>query len=206
MAKAVKILLSGLAGGIVMFLWGFVAHGLSPLGTAGMRYLGPNEDAVIALLRDRVHEPGLYPFPFADPSLSGKAMEDARTTMAEKNRSGPHGLMIIDPVGKEVMTPDMLVTEFVTNVVTALLVACLIAQASVTSFAGRIKFAATIGLVAGIAVNVPHWNWYGFPTAFTLAEILEHVVGIGFVGVVTALILGKGAPLPTASESIEHKE
>ena len=189
-----KILLTGIAGGVAMFFWGFVAHAQLPLGTAGMRYLGNSEDAVIAALRDHVKEPGLYLFPFMDTSLSGKEAEAAKKVGEEKTRSGPHGLIIVDLKGTEMLTPGMLGTEFVTNVITSLLAAFLLTQAtSLTSLGARVGFVALVGLVAGIAVNVPHWNWYGFPTAFTLAEMFEHVVGFCLVGVVAALILKPSA-------------
>ena len=93
------------------------------------------------------------------------------------------------------MTPGMLATEFATNVVTSLLAAFLLSQAtSLTGFGARVGFVTLVGLAAGIAVNVPHWNWYGFPIVFTLAEILEHIVGFCLVGVIAALILKPGAP------------
>ena len=54
-------------------------------------------------------------------------------------------------------------------------------------------FVALVGLVAGIGVNVPQWNWYRFPTAFTSANLVEHVVGFALVGVVAALIMKPAA-------------
>jgi hypothetical protein len=38
-------------------------------------------------------------------------------------------------------------------------------------------------------VNVPYWNWYEFPARFTLAEMLEHVVGFGAAGLVIAALI-----------------
>jgi hypothetical protein len=202
MSATVKLLLTGIAGGVAMFFWGYVAHGLSPLGTAGMHYLGAAEDEIMNLLREHAREPGIYPFPFFNTTLSGKAAEDAMKVADEKHRRGPHGLIIVDPIGREMLTPGMLVTEFVTNVVTSLLAAVLLSQATgLTSFGSRVAFVATIGLVAGIAVNIPHWNWYSFPLTFTLAEILEHFVGFTLVGVVAALIMPKGTLVPATRES-----
>jgi hypothetical protein len=89
------------------------------------------------------------------------------------------------------MTGGQLVIELTTNVLSSFIAAVLVHMTlgSVRSFFKRALFVAVIGLSAGIAVNVPHWNWYGFPAAFTLGEIVEHVVGFGIVGLVLAAIL-----------------
>ena len=99
------------------------------------------------------------------------------------------------------MTTGQLVTEFITNVVSSLIAAFLVSQTlgSLAPFGKRMLFLTAIGLSAGIAVNVPHWNWYGFPTAFTLAEIFEHIVGFGLVGAVVAAIMRPVASAASAA-------
>jgi hypothetical protein len=109
-------------------------------------------------------------------------------------KTSPHGLLLFYPPGGAALTGTQLLTEFVTNVVSSFLAAILVCQTlhSLRSFVKRVLFVATIGLSAGIAVNVPYWNWYGFPGTFTAAEIVEHVVGYGVVGLVIALIIKPG--------------
>jgi hypothetical protein len=50
-------------------------------------------------------------------------------------------------------------------------------------------------------VNVPQWNWYRFPTAFTLAQLVEHVVGFLLVGVAAALIMKPQSAAATAAQT-----
>lgn len=186
----VKMLLTGLAGGIVLFFWGFVAHEVLPLGTTGMKYLGNGEDRVIATMRDQIKEPGLYPFPFWDPSLPKDQHAEARKKADEKTKSGPHGLLFVDPKGSNRTLAGYLVVEFITNVFTALLAAYLLSQApGLTRFGSRVLFVALLGLIAGVAVNIPQWNWYYFPTEFTIAAVVEHVIGFALIGVAAALIM-----------------
>jgi hypothetical protein len=184
-----RIVITGIVGGLLVFFWGFLAHAVLPLGAAGMTYLGdPFEDAVIAAVREHVKEPGLYLFPFINMAAADQAAEQKRA--GDKSRAGPRGILLANPKGGEMMTPDMLAIEFATNVVTALLVAFALSMATgLTNFVSRVGFAALLGLVAGIAVNVPHRNWYGFPASFTLAAILEHVVGFALVGLAAAFIM-----------------
>ena len=195
----VRILLTGLAGGVLLFFWGFVAHEVVPLGTTDMKHLGDREDAVIATMRDQIKVPGLYAFPFWDTSLPKDQQEASRKKADEKNHSGPHGLLFVDPKGNTRTLPGYLVVEFITNVITALLAAFLLSQASgLTSFGSRVMFVALLGLIAGIAVNVPQWNWYYFPTGFTIAALVEHVVGFALVGVAAALIMKPKAAAASA--------
>jgi hypothetical protein len=46
---------------------------------------------------------------------------------------------------------------------------------------------------------VPYWNWYGFPTDFTLAQIVENTVGWFLAGLVLALIVRPSSPKATPS-------
>jgi hypothetical protein len=180
---------AGLVGGVVLFFWGFLTHAVLPTGTAGMKYLGDSEDAVIAAVRANIKEPGLYPFPFLDTSAPAEQQKTAQERVAEKHRAGPRGLMIVNPEGGEMMTPANLIIEFATNVCTWLLVGLLLSKTSLSRLGCRIGFAALSGLLVAVTASIPHWNWYGFPTAFTLAEGLGHVGGLALVGVAAALII-----------------
>ncbi len=55
MAK--RIILSGILGGIVLFLWQSVSHLALTLGEVGIKRVG-NEEAVIAALRENIQQPG----------------------------------------------------------------------------------------------------------------------------------------------------
>ena len=191
-----RILLAGLAGGVVMFFWGFVSHMLLPLGDAGISYL-TYQDEILPSISKRISKPGLYMFPWPEnpPGTPAPENDESMKQAEEMHKTMPHGLLIYNPpAGPYSMTPH-LITEFATNVVSALIAAVLVCMAigSLDSFVKRVLFVAAIGLSAGIAVNVPYWNWYEFPTSFTLAQIVEHVVGFTLVGAVIAAIIKPAA-------------
>jgi hypothetical protein len=194
-----RVIIAGVLGGVAIFLWGFVSHMLLPLGEAGIRGL-PYEDKVLPAISASVKEPGLYLFPWPE-SPPGKPMPMSQQTQQaaeELYKTAPHGLLLFYPPGGTMLSSAQLLAEFATNCASALLAAALVSAlvASLRSFVARVLFVTLIGLSAGIAVNVPHWNWYGFPAAFTLAEILEHVVGFGVAGVVIAAVI---RPAPSAA-------
>ena len=184
--------MAGLAGGVAIFLWGFVAHMLLPLGQAGMRAL-PFQDKVLPALSASVKEPGLYifPWPESSPGTPMPVNQQAQQAAAELYKTAPSGLLLFHPPPATMLTGGMLFTEFATNCANSLIAAGLVAFVinSLRAYIARVLFVTMIGLSAGIAVNVPHWNWYGFPSAFTLAEIVEHVVGFAVAGLVIAALI-----------------
>jgi hypothetical protein len=187
-----RIIVAGVAGGVGIFLWGFVAHMLLPLGEAGIHAL-PHQDKVLPVLSASVKEPGLYifPWPEASPGTPMPANQEAQKTAAELYKTSPHGLLLFHPPPAAMLSGGQLFTEFATNCVTALLAAALVSLvvSVLRSYGARVLFVTMIGVIAAIAVNVPYWNWYEFPSAFTLAEMIEHIVGFVVAGLVIAVII-----------------
>ena len=192
MAK--RVVLAGILGGIVMFLWGGLWHDQLPTAFAGLRSL-PNEQAVVAALKTNVPEAGMYLFPgFGVPDSAPFADKKAAMQNLEKNPpAGPQGFLIYEPVGTG-LSPKMLVTEGTTNIVQALLVAFLVAQTGLRRFASRLGFAFVLGLLAAITTNISLWNFYRFPTPWIEAQIAFLIVGYFLVGVVVAAIVKNSAP------------
>jgi hypothetical protein len=48
-----------------------------------------------------------------------------------------------------------------------------------------------VGVAASITTNVSYWNWYGFPTNYSLAYSLIQLVGYVVAGFVIAAIIPK---------------
>jgi hypothetical protein len=189
----IKILLGGVVGGLVLFFWGFVSHMLLPLGEMGLRTI-PNEDDLNAAIKKDVREPGLYFVPGWDMSKS-QSQEEMQAHM-DKVSKGPYGYMVIYPNGRDPSLGKRLPIELGTNVVCALLAAILVTQLR-PGFIGRVTCVALFGILASIMTLVPYWNWYGFPSDFTLAQIVHHTVGWFLAGLVLALIVRPAPPKAT---------
>jgi hypothetical protein len=187
-----RILIGGVVAGIVIFFWGFVAHMLLPLGELGLRSI-PKEEDLTAAIKKEVREPGLYLVPGRDmsKSLSQEEME----AYTAKFTKGPYGFMVIYPDGRDVSISKRLPIELGTNVVCALLAAILVSQLR-PGFSVRVASVTLVGILASIMTLVPYWNWYGFPTDFTLAQIVEKTVGWLLAGIVLALIVRPSPKAP----------
>jgi len=182
-----RILIAALLGAIAMFAWTSVAHMMTPLGSMGFSHM-PNETAVLDTMDKSIGDhPGLYFFPWVNPS-DPKAMEQS----AALEKIHPSGLLLYRPANKGMdgMPPSMLATEFAKQFVEAL-IAAWIASMIVGGFGAR--FGAVFGLfvATSIATNVSYWNWYGFPTDYTIAQIVMELVSGIVAGAAIAWWLGR---------------
>ena len=191
-----KILLTAILGGIVMFIWTSIAHMALPLGEAGIREI-PNESAVVSAMHSNIGEQtGLYifPGPGVGKNASREEKNEAMKHMAEKMAANPSGILMYHAPGRPFAIGKLLGIEFGTELLEAILVVFLLAQTRIVSFAGRVGFVLVVGILAAITTNVSYWNWYGFPGAYTASYMLIQIIGFLLVGVVAVLLLPKRAP------------
>jgi len=190
-----KILLAGILGGIVMFIWTSIAHMALPLGEAGLGEI-PNESAVLSAMQSNIGEQtGLYIFPGRGLGKNATRQEkqEAMKHMGEKIATNPSGILMYHAPGRPLSLGKLLGVEFATELLEAILVVFLLAQTRIASFAGRVGFVLAAGILAAIATNVSYWNWHGFPCVYTASYMLIQIVGFLCVGIVAALVLRKAA-------------
>jgi hypothetical protein len=179
-----RIVIAGIVGGIAMFVWTSIAHVALPLGQVGFSQI-PNEKPVLSAMQDSIgSRPGLYFFPWTDMKSS-----DAMAQAEAKMKVNPSGLLVYHPPGASGMTAQMLIIEFVKEVVVSLIAAILLAQTLLASYAGRVGFVALTGLAAGLTTNVSYWNWYGFPADYTIAYAGIDITGYVVAGLAIAALL-----------------
>ncbi len=191
-----RIFFAGILGGIVMFIWNWIGHDVLPLGRTGVSEL-PNQQTIRDALAANLTADGFYlfPMPKLDPNATGKekraAMEQAMKEMA----SGPSGLLVYHPT-RQFVFGKLLAIEFGAEVIEALLIAWLLAQTGIASFAGRVGFVIVAGILAAMATNVSYWNFYGFPGAYTAAYMSIQLIGFLCAGIVAAILLRRSPATP----------
>ncbi len=186
-----KILLVGILGGIVMFIWTSTAHMALPLGEAGISEI-PNESTVLSAMQSNIGtDAGLYIFPGLGVSKTATREEknQAMKGMQQRIAANPSGILMYHPPGRQFAFGKSLAIEFGTEVLESILVVFLLAQTRIGSFTGRVGFALVAGILAAITTNVSYWNWYGFPAVYTASYVLIQVVGFFLVGIVAGIIL-----------------
>lgn len=185
-----RIFVAGIIGGIVMFIWNFIAHDILPLGHTGMRQV-PNESAVVDALRTNMEDNhGMFVFPWVDPKGSS---EDRKAAM-DKIATSPSGLLVYHPQ-RPINFARMIGIELITEILEAILVVFLLSSTRLLTAGSRILFVTIAGVIAAMVTNVPYWNFWGFPKSYTLALMCIQIVGFFIVGVVSAFILRNRDPV-----------
>jgi hypothetical protein len=166
-----RILIAGILGGIAMYIWSSLAHGVLPLGRVGVSTL-PNEAAVVATLKTNLGDKaGLYEFP-ADMNA----------------KTGPGGTLVYHTDVTQ-MGPSTLGSEAVVEIAESILAAVLLSFAALSTYIGRVGFVSLVGLTAQLATNPSYMIWYKYPADYTCAYMLIGLVGYLVAGLVIAAVL-----------------
>ena len=142
----------------------------------------PNEQGILAAMQSGLgSNAGLYLF----PAVGAEGMNGYQSKL-DRN---PSGLLMYHPAGAKALAPSQLITEFLTEVLEAILAAFLLSQTRLTGFGARVGFVTLVGIVAAMTTNVPYWNWYGFPGSYTAAYMFTQIVDYLLVGLVVSALL-----------------
>lgn len=183
--RGMRVVVAGVVGGIVMFMWGFVSHMVLPFGEMGVENL-PDEAVLMPVMKTSIHHRGFYFF----PGMESNANEAEQKAWGDKYAAGPRGVLIYDPEpGVVAMDAKMLGIELGSNVVAALLAAVVLAM--VSGGIGRRAIAGSmLGLISFTSIDVSYWNWYRFPDKMIQGEFCVEVIGWVITGLAIALVLG----------------
>jgi hypothetical protein len=181
----VRLVLAAVLGGLLMFVWGAVAHMVLPFEREAMKPI-PNEAAVLSTLGSNLSAPGMYYFPWTD--MSGKATPEQQKAWQAQIASGPSGLLIYKPNSAEAMSPRQLLSEFLSNVLAAFFGALLLIQLP-GGFGRRALSMAAIGIAAWLSISVSQWTWFNFPTSFLIGDLADQFGGWLLAGIGMAVML-----------------
>jgi hypothetical protein len=183
-----RIFIAGLLGGLVMFIWGALAHMALPLGEMGMAQT-KNEEAVLAVLKDNMPQQGVY----IVPGLSTAQMSDESAVAAYKVKAvtQPNAFVVYQPQGRDgTQMGQNLLHEYICNTLAALFAAFILSLGAFT-FSKRVVLSVGLGVFSWLTVSAPYWNWYRFPQDFSLANLAMLVIGWLLAGCAMAWWLGR---------------
>lgn len=182
-----RVLVAGLIGGIVIFAWGVAAHMALGLGNVGIR-MPANEDVVLNSLPEGLgHQPGVYILPSLDPKRMGD--EAVVKAYSAKAATSPYAWVVYLPQGEDMMQMGPQIgRQWASDTLAALALAFVLGLAGV-GFRRRVALAAAV--FAWLGTTLPYWNWYRFPLDFTLAALVEQLVGWLLAGAAMAWWLGR---------------
>jgi hypothetical protein len=184
-----KIILAGILGGIVVFIWSAISHMLLPIGDMGIKTIPSTEDAVLSVMKSNIQEPGFYFIPGFDMSRTPTDAEYA--AVQAKYETGPTAVLIYHPTGQKMMTPGQLIGEAIFNIFCGFIAAFIISKTA-ASLITRGVMVMLMGLFGWLSISASHWNWYRFPGNFIIGEGLDQVIGWLIGGLLIAWILQRG--------------
>lgn len=184
-----RVLVAGLIGGILMFLWGVVAHMALGLGNVGLKQPA-SESVVLSTLHEGLGDKaGVYILPSLDP----KKMGDAAEVIAYQQQAirSPYAWVVYLPQGDDMtrMGPQI-GRQWASDTLSALALAFVMGLAGL-GFRRRLALAAVAVAFAWLSTMVPYWNWYRFPLNFTWAALIEQLIGWLIAGAAMAWWLGR---------------
>ena len=185
-----RILIAALIGGTLVWVWGAVAHMALPIGEMGFRTADEQHAALNALQGSTRSGPGVYMLPGLAPEQWGD--EEAVAAFVEEYAGSPYAFVVFRPEGNPghlSMAPN-LVRHWISSVLAAGIISWVLSLGAF-GFGQRVLIAGGLGLFAWLAVNVPQWNWYLFPTDFTIGAALDQVIGWLIAGCGMAWWLGR---------------
>ena len=182
-----KIALGGVLGGLALFVWGMVSHMALGLTDSSVKSL-PNEAAIVKTLQESVKAPALYLFPAAGMDGPRDQQEAAMRAWAEAYRRGPRGLLIYEPTGGNPSMAALLLTQLGIAVLVCLIASWVLSQAApaLPRYGNRVCLVSALGLLASVFVDAPYWNWYSFPSHYTLMALVDRTIGMTVAGLVIA--------------------
>lgn len=184
-----RILLAALIGGIVMFIWGVIAHMALGLGNPGL-HAPAHEDAVLSTLHEGLGaEPGVYMLPWLGPDQMGD--EAAVQAYRQKAATSPYAWIVYLPQARDgTQMGAQIAVQWISDTLAALALTLILALAPL-GFRQRLGVALAAAVFAWLSTMVPYWNWYHFPLSLTLAALVEQVIGWLLAGAAIAWWLGR---------------
>ncbi len=77
--------------------------------------------------------------------------------------------------------PGLYITQLISDLLAALFITLILMKLDDKMYWDRFSACFWLVLAAFALKTIPMWNWYGFGTAFTLAELFD-LVGRGLIG------------------------
>lgn len=185
-----QLILGSVLGGIVLFVWSFIAWTFIPWPGEPLRSFN-NEGAVEQAVVSNAPVSGIYILP--NPHKSG--VTPAQQTAAEEKLMG--GPMVFASVRLGAMRPFpvLLITQLVVYIISALIVTFLLLKTVGLSYGQRVVFVALCGLLIFLGGKMDQWVWWSFSTAYLMAECGAIIIG----WILAALVIAKFARGQTAA-------
>ena len=179
-----KLIVPSLIAAVVVFIWMFISWAVIGWHNVDIKNL-PNGDVLAEQMNESINEPGIYIYPGHPEGGDDTDMEE----WTSKYKAGPLvNFMVYHPEGSDPMNPMNFIKSFIINFIAAFIAGVLLMMtlAQNPSFWRRVIFVTLLGLFAGFIGPFMDWNWWSFPTGYTIVEVVDYCLTWFFAGLVLA--------------------
>ncbi len=171
-----RLMIAGVIGGFVLFIWGWLAWAVLPIHSNTIGSL-TSEESVVAALQGSATPEGVYAIP-SMPQGSAQHDEAAMNEWMQKHQRGPVAMLIYQPRGMDPMMVSQMITGLIISILSAWLAAWFLSRstAAAASFIQRVAFFGMLGLFASMVVHLMYWNWLYFPMNYTTAMVADSII------------------------------
>jgi hypothetical protein len=195
-----RIITAGVAGAVIYFIWGMLAWMVIPLHDSTVLAL-PQERAIVDALAAQNLETGVYVAPYADDPA---AMSDPESAFMKNHQAGPIVSIYYQKQGAVPMNVGVLLTGFLIDLLGAALAACLLSSigACGRSYWCRVGFVTGLGVFVALMGHASYWNWMSFPAGYTLAFMIDVIVGWFLAGLAIAWLIKPSETTDSATQIV----
>lgn len=182
-----KVILASLLGMLVLFIWGFISWTVFHLHGSAIQEL-PEGDSIATVLDQHIEENGAYYYPGEPPSNTSA---EEYKTYTEKHENGPLFMVLFKKDGAGVMDPAIFIRGLIIQLLITFLISYIMKQ--VVDLLGvylqRVLFVTGLGLIAVLGTYFTQWNWFYYPTLYTVMMSVDLLAGWILAGLVISAII-----------------
>ncbi len=163
-----KMVKGAVLGGLVLFVWGMISWTVFPWHKHNMMQFKDSKQ-VAQVVQDNAPESGVYILNMGEDKASQAPSVFAAVSYQHKEHA------------------QMMVEGFIFKVIVAFVVTWLVFQTKLND-KKRVGFITVVGVAIALSAHLPQWIWCGYPAGFTLAMMVDTVIGWVLAGAVIAKI------------------
>ncbi len=194
----VRVLIAGLAGGVIVFFVGALAHVVGELESRQLHSV-TDEPALVETLNAQKLAPGMYHFPGFEEhaQLTPTARASMREQLNERYKAGPSGVLVIAPTGEDMMGGYQLGGEFVCDLFATTLAAWIVSQfRRDAGYFRRWLALVMLAPVSWFSLSASYHLWYRFSADFAVDGLLCAIIEWSVAALAMAALL---RPRPEAT-------
>jgi hypothetical protein len=187
-----KVIVGGILGGLVMFLWSAFSWMVLPWHQLTMAKF-TDELAVAEVIAANAPYSGIYLLPNVqrlDAQGRKPPREEPRADALARMQAGPFLFASVARDGTDPTNPWLFLRSLIIQVVAATLITVLLVQTRGLRFWCRVGFVETTGVLIAVLATLPLWNWWQFPLRYTLVNFADFIIGVTLAGFVIAKVVG----------------